>query len=119
MQFADDEIETLKEILSDWGSDMPCAEYTKVHAIGVKLGVWEEEKPPTEEELKRREEFRNSPFGKQMAAMFSQTNEYLKKVTEDIMEDNSFFSGEQCFFSGKQWPVGTTLKIKVPDDWNK
>lgn len=69
MQFTDDEIETLKEILSDWGSDMPCADYAKVKALGVKIGVWEEEKPPTEEELKRREEFINSPYGLLMSKL--------------------------------------------------
>lgn len=114
MQFTDDEIEILKEILSDWGSDMPCADYSKVHAIGVKLGVWEEEKPPTEEELKRWEEFANSPYGLFMSKVFNQSNEYFDKIAQDVMRDNAFVFGEQ--WSDK---IDTTLKIKLPDDWNK
>lgn len=112
MQFTDDEIEIIKEVFSDWGSDCPSADYSKVHAIGVKLGVWEEEKPPTEEELRKRKEFQESPLGKQIQELFSRSNDYMKKYADDVMRDNVFFSGEQ-------WPVGTTLKIKLPDDWNK
>lgn len=113
MQFTDEEIETIKEVFCDWGSDCPSADWAKVQALGVKLGVWEEEKPPTEEELKRRKDFQESPLGKQMIAMFSQSNKYTKQITEDVMKDNAFFSGEQ-------WPaIGTRLKIKLPDDWNK
>jgi len=35
--FTDDDIETIKEVFSDWGSDMPCADYDKVRAVGVSL----------------------------------------------------------------------------------
>lgn len=112
MQFTNDEIETLKEILSDWGSDCPSADYAKVQAIGVKLGVWEKEKPPTEEELKRREEFVNSPLGRQIQETIKRSNDKMAEILLEQQKDYMFFAGEQ-------WPVGTVLKIKLPDDWNK
>lgn len=92
MQFTDDEIEIIKEVFSDWGSDMPYADYDKVRAIGVKLGVWEEEKPPTEEELARRKAFQESPLQ------------------------------EACsLFTGKQWSntEQTHLRINIPKDYLK
>lgn len=95
MQFTDDEIETIKEVLSDWGSDMPCADYNKVQAIGIKLGVWEEEKPPIEEEIKKQEEFRNSPLGLEISKRLNQSNEEFKKLNEQWNLDFELMRGIQ------------------------
>ncbi len=114
MQFTDDEIEIIKEVFSDWGSDMPYADYDKVRAIGVKLGVWEEEKPPTEEELARRKAFQESPLGKQMIAMFKQTNEAMAKAFLEQQEACSLFTGEQWSNTEQ-----THLRINIPKDYLK
>jgi len=114
MQFTDDEIEIIKEVFSDWGSDMPCTDYDKVRGLGIKLGVWEEEKPPTEEELKRREEFRNSPYGLMISKLFSQTNDYFNKMAEELVDQKAFMDGEQW---GDGAEIGTKLRIKFPKDF--
>lgn len=92
MQFTDEELEIIKEVFSDWGSDCPSADYAKVKLLGVKLGVWEEEKPPTEEELKRREAYANSPEGIMMINLFKHTNLFFEKIAkEELMKDVEFW----------------------------
>lgn len=112
--FTDEDIEIIKEVFSDWGSDMPCADYDKVCAVGVKLGVWEEETPPTEEELKRREEFAKSPYGLMMSKLFIQTNDYFNKMAEELIEQKEFFEGQQW---GDDAKIDTQLRIRLPKDF--
>lgn len=73
MQFTDDEIEIIKEVLADWGSDCPSTDYKKVQAIGVKLGVWEE--------------FKNNPYGQVMSKILNQSNEYLDNMAQNLMRE--------------------------------
>lgn len=109
--FTDEDIEIIKEVFSDWGSDMPCADYDKVRAVGVKLGVWEEEKPPTEEELKRREEFAKSPVGLKISELLNQSNDYYTKLDVEYVE---FYSGEVWKDDSK---ISTQLRIRLPNDF--
>jgi hypothetical protein len=109
MEFSEQEIETIKELLRDHGSDCPCADSSAIQALGEKLGVYEPEKPPTEEELKRREELANSPAGKMMRELINATNQaYAASLAEQITA-NSFFDGEQ-------WEGGR-FRIKLPNDF--
>lgn len=112
MQFTDEEIEIIKEVFSDWGSDCPWANYDKVRAIGVKLGIWEEKKPPTEEELARRKAFQESPLGIQMQEMFKRTNEMMVKSFLEQQEAVNLFKGEQ-------WTDNEAkeLRIRFPKDF--
>lgn len=89
MQFTDDEIETIKLLIDERGYDDPTSDFEKVWALGVKLGVREPVIPPTEEELKRREEFRNSPIGLKISELLSSSNQYLidldKQYSIDVL----------------------------------
>lgn len=123
IEFTDEEVETIKEIICEWGSDYPCTDYEKVQELKYKLGL---EKRPTAEELaeqeRKRKEFADSPFGKQMAEIMSRSNAYLEEfVTQAICKDNILF------FSGPQWKledfkilgnaIGPNLKINLPEDF--
>lgn len=112
MQFTDEEIEVIKEVFSDWGSDCPGADYDKVKAVGVKLGVWEPEWPPTEEELARRKAFQESPMGLIISEMFKQTNEAMAKAFLEQQEAATSYFGEQ-------WNDGEAkqLRIRLPKDF--
>lgn len=111
MQFTDEEIETIKDVLNDWGSDCPGTDSNKVRALQVKLGLREPELPPTEEELKRREEFAKSPYGLMMSNLFIQTNDYYTKLAKEYTE---FYSGEVW---GDDAKIGTQLRIRLPKDF--
>lgn len=110
-ELTDDELNTLREIFDGVGNDCPSVDWDKFTALGVKLGFWESEKPPTEEELKRREEFANSQFGKQMQELFARNNQYLEEV-ERIMKEDMLFSDHS------QWPIGSKIAIRLPNDYN-
>jgi hypothetical protein len=91
-ELTDDEYSTLREIFYDHGSDCPvtCSEHYQ--ALGEKLGILEAIPEPTEEELKRREEFRNSEAGQLISKIFSDCNSLMSKMAADIMKDNAFKS---------------------------
>lgn len=79
MQFTDDETETIKALIEDRGFEYSLtSDFDKVWALGVKLGIREPILPPTKEELKRQEEFRNSPMGLKLSEVFKKSNEELK-----------------------------------------
>lgn len=91
----------------DVGCDCPGVDWDKFKALGVKLGFWEVEQPPTEEELKRREEFRNSPFGKSMSDMWQRANVNLAEM----------FARDIEFYNTSKWPIGTDLRSKLPNNY--
>jgi hypothetical protein len=94
MQFTDDEIETIKALIEDRGFEYSLtSDDDKVWALGVKLGIREPILPPTEEELKRREEFKNSPLGLKISEILNQSNEKLKKLNEQYKSGFDFTSG--------------------------
>lgn len=108
-ELTDDEFDTLREAFNDVGCDCPGVDWDKYKTLGVKFGFWEAEKPPTEEELKRREEVANSPFGIMMKELFNNT-------CENIFHDTV------KFFEGEQWDtkntIGSQLRIRLPNDFN-
>jgi|HubBroStandDraft_2_1064218.scaffolds.fasta_scaffold357458_1 hypothetical protein len=109
MELTVEDIEVLKDVFDGYGNDCPGGNTDKIQALAEKLGIWKPIEPPTEEELKRREEFRNSPLGKQISELFSQSNEYLIAALENHKLD-------VLYSKGTQWPVGTELNISIPDD---
>lgn len=111
----DEEFETLKDIFSDHGSDCPFTNSEKLQALGEKLGILQPTPPPTEEELKRREEFRNSPYGLMMSKLFKQSNASLAKMLIEQQRGNAFISSVQWGEGGAK--IGTTLKIRLPNDY--
>lgn len=110
-QFTDDEIETIKSLICNHGSDCPGTDYQKVLELSYKLGL---EQRPTPEELeaeeKRNKEFRESELGKRLAELFTITNVQSEKLYNRIIEDN-------IFCKNIQWPIGSELKIKLPNDY--
>ena len=112
-QFTDDEIETIKSLISEWGSDCPDTDSDKVQELRYKLGL---SIRPTTEEIaareKRYDEIRNSPYGKQMAEIMSASNQYLEKMAEDIL-------GPNVLFDKTDFKIGSTLRIKMPTDYDK
>lgn len=107
----DDEYETLKDIFNDWGSDCPYTDTNKRQALGEKLGILDPIPEPTEEELKRREEFRNSPYGLLMSKMMTSVNYSM----DEMLKNNVFMRGSQ--WDSNDTKIGTTLKIRLPNDY--
>lgn len=110
IELTDDEFETLHEAFQDVGCDCPGVNWNKFKALGVKLGFWEVEKPPTVEELKRREELANSPLGKQMREAFDRSNALCKQLMDDYKDHFEFHKN-------LQWTVGSELRIRLPNDY--
>lgn len=113
INLTDDEFETLRSLFDDYGSDCPCTDSEKLQALGEKLGIVEPVPPPTEEELRRREEFCNSPYGRLMSELFKQSNEFMALTAAEAMKDNAFMRGTQ-------WPkgkIGTTLRVRLPSNY--
>lgn len=112
-QFTDEEIETIKELICDWGSDCPCTDYEKVQELKYKLGL---EKRPTPEELaeqeRKRKEFSDSDMGKQLNAIFKSANDHMEKFAFEVMKPVNIF------YSGEQWTKDQILKINAPEDYN-
>lgn len=109
-ELSDEEFEILKDLFSDHGSDCPYTDSNKLQALGEKFGILEPIQPPTEEELKRREEFRNSPFGLMMSKMLVSIN---MSIVEDILKPNALIEN----FGKEGAKIGSTLKIKLPNDY--
>ena len=107
IELNDEELETLNELFNDWGSDCPDADYDKVQALAEKFGFWKPKQPPTEEELKRREEFANSPLGQL-------TRDIVKRAYETIGKQ---LLEQKELFDKKDAEIGSTLRIKLPNDY--
>ena len=110
MQLTPDEIEVVKALISDHGSDCPALSCKELRPLAERLGVWEPELPPTAEELAQREAFAQSPLGKQMIEMFRQCAKSLAKMETERLLTKSFFDEPQ-------WKVGDTLRIRLPKEY--
>ncbi len=119
-ELTDDEFQTLKDIFDDWGSDCPYTDTNKRQALGEKFGILEPIPEPTPEELKRREEFKNSEFGLFISKMFSDCNSTMSKMAAEAMKDNAFVQGIQWpdEFGKEGAKIGSVLRIKLPRDYN-
>lgn len=104
-ELTNDEFETLKDIFNDHGSDCPYTDSAKLQALGEKIGILEPIPEPTEEELKRREE-----FAKRMRPILEASNYLLEGVIKDLIKPNILY-GEM------KLPIGTTLRIKLPNGY--
>lgn len=112
MQFTDQEIETIKSLLLDHGSDCPDTDSDAVQALGEKLGVREPIQPPSAEELKRREEYAKSPAGKMMNELIATTiNNMARNLANDIFTTPKLIN--QIGSDG----VKSTLRIRLPNDY--
>ncbi len=114
MQFTDDEIETIKDLLRDHGSDYGLqTDSSKHNKLGAKLGLWEADPDPTPEELaeqeRKRKEFAETPMGKIMTEMFKRSNEAFARDFKLFGDDIEYYNGVQ---------IGTDLKIKLPNDYS-
>ena len=115
MQLTPDEIEVVKKLIADHGSDSPSLESDELRPLAEKLGVWEPEVPPTAEELARREAFAQSPLGKQMIEMFARSAEWCAKEEAERLSERQFWESDAV--NGYQWPEGTLLRIRLPNDF--
>ena len=106
-----EEIEIVRELISDWGSDCPALCSDRLRPLAEKLGMWEPELPPTPEELARREEFRNSPMGEKISEMFRRNNEHFVKSLLEHKTDCSFTKSDED--NNYQWPI----RIRFPNDY--
>lgn len=115
IEFTNDEIDTIKELLCDWGLDCPGTDSDKVQELKYKLGL---EKRPTPEELAEKErrykEFADSPIGKQMTALMNQSN----KIALNLINDKNFFSGSQLDFPLADAKIGSSFRIRLPTEYN-
>lgn len=112
-ELSDEEFETLRDIFNEHGCDCPSVDCGQFQALGEKFGILEPIPEPTEEELKKREEFKNSPFALKMTELFKQTN---KLLVQKFIEEQK----EWKWWDEKNWgdlKVGTKLKIKLPNDY--
>lgn len=115
MQFTDEEIETIKEIICEHGSDCPYTDSNKILALQIKLGLKKNYSNWSPEDAARRMEFKNSPFAQQMSKLFADANSYADKVVADILNDKNFFCGEQWDKASK---IGSELRIRLPIEYN-
>lgn len=107
MRFSDDEIETIKSLICEWGSDCPDTDSDKVKKLEYKLGL---SVKPTPEEIaereRRDEEFRNTSFAIMMKEMFKSCNRALiESMAKNVMFDETNLK------------IGSTLRIKLPNDF--
>lgn len=109
LELTEDEFATLRYAFDDVGCDCPSVDWDKFKTLGVKFGFWEAEKPPTEEELKRRQELINSPYGKQMRELFAQTKVYIEHQATILTKDIEFVQNVK-------WP--NELITKSPNCYN-
>lgn len=110
IELTDDEFETLREAFDDVGNDCPGVDLDKFKALEIKLGFREAEKPLTEEELKKREEFNNSSYMKQMRELIAASNHLLKDI---VFSDIDVLYGQKNIS-----PIATELRIKLPNDYS-
>lgn len=113
MIFTDDEIETIKALILECGSDCPDVNWDKRQALGEKLGCLDPIPEPTEEELQRRKEFRESPTGVMLTGMFSRCVNYAAR---DLIEQQADFNfARDVFWGTKEIKPGDVLRIKLPE----
>lgn len=126
MQFTDQEIETIKTLIRDHGCDYSLeTDSAEYQALGEKLGVLEPEREMTPEELKRQEEFANSPMGIAMRGMFETANKKMVELIGKEFLDRQFWEGEQWPTSFLQIsPDGITkevpinlVRVRLPKDY--
>lgn len=121
IELSSDDIEILKDVFNGYGCDCPDGDTNKIQALAERLEIWKPIEPLTEDQLKRNEEFRSSTFGKQISEMFTLSNKYIRKLSLDIIKPTySFTAGSQWLdeFDNKDAKIGTTLKIKLPNDFS-
>lgn len=111
IQFTDDEIETIKSVLQEWGSDCPDTDGEKVQELRYKLGL---EKRPTPEQIaewdRKRKEWAESESGILFSKIMASADNYLEQIaknlqaTPDILYDVT--------------EIGASLRIRLPNDYN-
>lgn len=113
MQFTDDEIETIKDIINEHGCDCPGTDFDKVQELKYKLGL---DKRPTPEEIaeqeRRRKEFAESDLGKLTIAAFERSTALFLEQQKEWHKDNVFINSEQ--WDGK---ISSQLRIRLPTDY--
>jgi hypothetical protein len=111
MELSDKEVDLVRRLISDWGTDCPELSMSEIQPLAEKLGVWEPEVPPTPEEIKRREEFMKSPAGLAIAELFDRSNrQFAEDEAEKLMTKN--------YLSGVQWgEIGSDVKVRLPLGW--
>ncbi len=116
IQFTNEEIETIKDIINEWGSDCPGTDYDKVKELQYKLGL---RKRPTPEEIAERErrqkEFNESPLGKLNSQMFARTADHIAAELLENERTNVFLSGEQ--WDKNDFKIGSQLRIRLPQNY--
>lgn len=107
IELTDDEMVTLRDAFDDVGNDCSGVDWDKLKALGVKLGFWEAEQPPTAEEIARREAYLSDPLVKQCQEMF-------KRISDNLFEK---YAKDIEYYDGSRWPVGGQLRIRLPNDY--
>ncbi len=115
--FTDEEIETIKSIICEHGSDCPYTDSDKVDELKYKLDL---AKRPTAEELaeieKRRKEFAESDLGKLTIAAFERSNALFLAQQKEWDKDAAFINVSQ--WGKEDFKIGSTLRIRLPIDYN-
>ena len=111
MELSDQEIELVRRLIQDLGSDCPDLSCDEIRPLAEKLGVWEPEKPLTPEQIKQREEWANSPYGKAMSEMLISANKHMAEL---VMQENPLLD---ALLDKKPGKIGSTLRIRLPNDY--
>lgn len=106
MQFTDDEIETIKNIINEHGCDYPDTDSNKIQELRYKLGM---DNRPTSEEITayelRMKQWRESDSGKLFKEIMSSHNHLLDDIVKDLTKPVEILFG--------------SIRIKLPNDFNK
>lgn len=123
IELSDDEIEILCDVFNGYGCNCLSGDTNKIQVLAERLGIWKPGTPPTEEELKRREEFAKSPYGKLILDLIQRSNEHMApmmlNMTLKVYDDNKNVFID---YGGKEWSnenvkIGSTLRIRLPNDY--
>lgn len=116
MTFTDDEIETIKALISDHGCDYGLsADWSKIQALGEKLGCLDPIPEPTAEQLERDRQFRESPNGIAMTEMLKRSNDAMAAMMLEQKSDFNFF--RDVAWGTKKIKPGDVVRLNLPDDF--
>jgi hypothetical protein len=110
IEFTDEEIEIIKEIICDWGCDCPDTDYNKVLELEYKLGLRERPTPEQIAEQERKyKEFAESLNGKLMAEILKSNNHLLNNIDMNAKVD--------VLYGSLDMSISSKLKIRLPNDY--
>jgi hypothetical protein len=113
IEFSEQEVDTIRDLIRDWGSDCPDTDYDKVRLLAERLGVWEPKKPPTPEQLEFLNKLAPAPIKELTQKAALAWLMARRPLLYALTGSKEAGAGEE-FAAGK---IGTQLRIRLPSDY--